>query len=239
MECYLTWNPSHGANVKAVISFPTPLILNQPHEIALSEVSVTKFFKNSPPTGVLQLVRGEKRESITFPFKYYKEVEDVFQELKEILRVKGFKDEIVLSLGNDKSSIKVVVKDNTVAFRLSSNLKAFLGGSTWNCFVPEGKEKAEFVFYPTVKDDFRSIFMECSLISPNQYIWDTNKSILGYFPLIDYDDICNRIYEIPTYHVINENRVSKIEISFLNEKGRAVMSNSGSAWVKVYIRPCI
>jgi hypothetical protein len=221
---------------------PTPLHLNEPHEIAVLAVDITQYFHNAPDNAILMITTpGGQRHSAYFPSSVYTGAIAVTGALNSISTRFGVKEEVKWSGSDVNSTITLKLSPGHLV-RFGPELQQFLGFSSYYLDNRNGEKDLNFVATPNVLHNFQRITITCDDIEKNHCFNNSFYPVLYTLPIEQKDSNIAMLSFQQTernYHKITRNYLEKITAKFLDEKGRILNINKHAhLYILIHMRKC-
>jgi hypothetical protein len=221
---------------------PTPLHLNEPHEIAVLAVDITQYFHNAPENGILMITTPSgQRHSTYFPSNVYSGAISVAQALNSISTRFGVKEEVKWSASDVNRTITLKLSPGYLV-RFGPELQQFLGFSSYYLDNRNGEKDLNFQSTPDVLHNFQRITITCDDIEKNHCFNNSFYPVLYTIPIEQKDPNIGMLSFRQTerdYHRLVSNYLEKITAKFLDEKGRILSINkSGHLFILIHMRKC-
>ena len=232
--------PENRTVAEATYTFSTPLILQEPHEIAVLAADLTQKFHNAPADGVIAVRKGNAEgRAARFPKLVYSSVADVVKVLNSLMVQLDARNSIKWTAARD-DGIQVTIKPG---FGVSMNyqLAAYLKHHSGSLNNLAGAEDITAVFYPDILHNFRRIFLECDQVEKLHYLNGMQLPVLCSIPINQQNpeiDMLSFDFHSPVYYKLNTTYIERLTVKFIDELRRALsIDKSGHCFVLAHLRP--
>ena len=238
---YLNFVTSENKSVaEATCTFPTPLQLKEPHEIAVLSLDLTQSWHNAPTTGVVRVrYRGVEVGRSRFPLQSYSNTKSIAKALNSLMTSLRAREGIVW-VGEDETLI-VTVKPG-YALHLTPSIVQFLKLGRGQINNTDGEQDISVLCEPDVLENFRRIFLMSDDVEKNHYYNNSLVPILCSFPVHQMDpdiDIMSSNFLDPHYFRLKStNYIEKLTMKFMDELGRPITidNKKGHCYVLAHLR---
>lgn len=226
--------------------FPTPLVFDKPHEIAVVEASISHIV-NTPAerTIIVRSIDGSiSRHNIHISKRRWNSIFELVVELTKQLKDTPFETLFQISV----PKVSENPEQDTIQWKLSRNVEIYFSRELrlWLGFhsnmitsgpLPGSDRSPNFLYTkPNFQRGFSRTYLTCDYIYPSEYIWNSLHKKIASFPI--KEEIFNDFSTPkPIYHPLNTTKLEKIEIGFTDEYGRNLTLEHGRAYVLIHIRP--
>ena len=238
---YLNLITSENKEVAQVTyTFSTPLILQEPHEIAVLAVDITQKFHNAPTDGVIQVRKSDgEAQAARFPKQVYGSIPDIVRVLNALMTSLEAKNSVKWVASRDEG-IQATVKPG-FAVDMNYQLQNYLKRHTGSLNNLDGPADVTAVFYPDILDKFRRIFLTCDQIEKLHHYEGMQLPILCSIPINQQNpeiDMLSFEFHNPKYYRLNTAYIERLTVKFTDELRRVLsMDKSGHCFVLAHLRP--
>ena len=239
---YLNFVACSKTLAQATCTFPTPLLLTQPHEIAILTLDLTQKFFNGPPAGAFLRVWNKEKNlgKYKFPQLVFPGLASVAKTLNIIMISAGVKDHIKWNYREDSNRIAVSIKAG-FAVDLSPTLETFLKVDSGSLNNKDGIDDKSGSIYPDIMQNFRLVFLECDQVESRHYYKNTMLPALCSIPIHPIQperDMISFDFHESIYYKLKTNYVEQLTVTFTDELRRPLnIDKGGYCYVLAHLRP--
>ncbi len=222
-------------------TFPSPLLLREPHELGILSLDITQTFHNGPFGGGLRVrsVEQPAGRSVYFPEQVYASIQDVVKVLNALITGLDAKEHVKWSARD--AGIRVVVRAG-FAVDLNYPLESFLQLESGRLNNLDGDKDLTVTCYPDILKNFRRVFLECEQTERLHYYKNSLLPVLCTFPIHQKDpeiDMLSRDFNDPIYYkLLNSSYLERLTVKFLDELRRPLkVDKGGYCYVLGHLRP--
>ena len=238
---YLNFICPNKALAEVTCTFPSPLQLKEPHEIAILSLDLTQSWHNAPTTGVVRVkYRGVEVGRSRFPLQSYSNLTSIAKALNSLMISLRARDGITWV--GDEENLFVTVKPG-YTLTLTASIVQFLKLNRAQIDNTDGEQDISVFCQPDVLENFRRIFLMSDDVEQNHYFNNSLVPILCSFPVHQMDpeiDIISSNFQDPHYFQLKStNYIEKLTMKFMDELGRPITldNKKGHCYVLAHLRP--